>query len=1456
MKTIVNKIRLALLLGFVLTGMTVLAQANPNYEKMSISTLMFLDEMAGRISFDEPEPTIKAGQPDLILAPEAKNRRPIAKPDTIDGRVYISAFIKMTDDVITDLEGLGVKLMANLGDGLLTAYIPIDMIEQVAAIDNVTRIEVGELMEEATDLAREASNVDDLLTLSQDAQLAGLQQKYDGKDVILAIMDNGIDFQHIAFKDKNGNSRIKGAYCYDGSSVTADWTGSGTLPTVDITTSDHGTHTSSIAGGSSVIVNGTDITVTDDHAAATYGGMAPGADLYLGGFSGLNNTHMATAYARAISYADSQNKPLVVSNSWSTTAGPRDGQLGSAMEEYIQNNFGDSHPNRVCLFAASNRAGNAKPYSEGGGLYVGGVSSRTNPVGSILRYHRYSNADNGYCYNGYVFEAWGRSTTSLGITIYVLNNNTGAVLTSVSYTPTGTTTVSGLSSYYDGTLTIYTGTNSVTGKRQIRLNASNFKTKSYNYDTENNFYYSNYTLAIEVYPTSGSCYVDMWGGTIAYFTNSLTTSGHTWIQGSDDVSASDNAMWPNVISVGSYITREGGTSGNSVGDISPFSAYAIASVCPAGIDVPWISAPGQVLISAYNHLRTDRSSDPLINNTNYPYGTMQGTSMATPAAAGIVALWMQAATQCGHQLTHSEVKTIMAETAIHDYWTDSGENVTHFGNGKIDALAGIEYILRKYNVPTIIANPTEVTFDVEPGTTSTQTVTVSGLKLTGDITATLDDPDGVYSINTTNLGSGGDLIITYAPQEAGNHSATIILTSPGADPVTITITGTAATMTDITLCDGTDTNGFLPIYGYYYDAKQVNQMIYPASMLEKIKGKKIKSMKFYSSSGIKFSEGKYNVSLGTTTQSTFSSTYSRITSGMTQVATDLVAESGGTELVINIDEPFEYTDNNLVIDFEVTTAGNYGNAQTYFYGVNQSTYTSFNTQGSSKNTRGVYTGTNSGRRQFLPKVTFEFEVEVIPVTAGTVSPTDLTFNNVAIGRNSTQTVTVTNTGNQNFTPVIDTSGLPSEFTVSGNGEVLPNGSINLTVTYTPTDEGPHSGSFTVTIGETTYTVNVTGNGIVVNNTLVSNEVMVPVYKSDLESVVYNIYSANDIADDEHMELKADCGDYVKVLVKNEEAVSRYNVERKANTEDEWTVVAIATHEADNTFMPRNNDETPQGDAVAFEGDATEMWLPIQDNVPNAKTVTMYVPVTVADGKITTDNTYGAARRTRATDDISMTVHVGGSKSDKRWGGHWNQTLPNGTVADYCVYTPVISITTNDLDGETRTPYMFRAWLISEGAYNFDRDPTTTAIVGTTPLESPYLLGELLLVDVPSVQQVVIGENWDPETSPVRLQNAFGAPVNNAKIEIVVRAYYHLVNGNMNMLRDANDDTPLFRFSQQGTEGYFDLPTGIIDLFGDRQVVSVTYVNTLGMQSSQPFDGVNIVVTRYSDGSIMTSKVIR
>ena len=53
-----------------------------------------------------------------------------------------------------------------------------------------------------------------------------------------------------------------------------------------------------------------------------------------------------------------------------------------------------------------------------------------------------------------------------------------------------------------------------------------------------------------------------------------------------------------------------------------------------------------------------------------------------------------------------------------------------------------------------------------------------------------------------------------------------------------------------------------------------------------------------------------------------------------------------------------------------------------------------------------------------------------------------------------------------------------------------------------------------------------------------------------------------------------------------------------------------------------------------------------------------------------------------------------------------------------------------------------------------------------------------------------------------------------------------------------------------------ISTGISTVKTGAQVESVRYYNTIGVESSEPFKGVNIVVTRYSDGNTITSKMIR
>ena len=60
----------------------------------------------------------------------------------------------------------------------------------------------------------------------------------------------------------------------------------------------------------------------------------------------------------------------------------------------------------------------------------------------------------------------------------------------------------------------------------------------------------------------------------------------------------------------------------------------------------------------------------------------------------------------------------------------------------------------------------------------------------------------------------------------------------------------------------------------------------------------------------------------------------------------------------------------------------------------------------------------------------------------------------------------------------------------------------------------------------------------------------------------------------------------------------------------------------------------------------------------------------------------------------------------------------------------------------------------------------------------------------------------------------------------------------------------------------DLPNGdgawtsVKNVYGERTIVGVSYYNLMGVESKTPFEGVNIVVTRYSDGSSSTVKVLR
>ncbi len=52
------------------------------------------------------------------------------------------------------------------------------------------------------------------------------------------------------------------------------------------------------------------------------------------------------------------------------------------------------------------------------------------------------------------------------------------------------------------------------------------------------------------------------------------------------------------------------------------------------------------------------------------------------------------------------------------------------------------------------------------------------------------------------------------------------------------------------------------------------------------------------------------------------------------------------------------------------------------------------------------------------------------------------------------------------------------------------------------------------------------------------------------------------------------------------------------------------------------------------------------------------------------------------------------------------------------------------------------------------------------------------------------------------------------------------------------------------------PTAVKEMLGTKEVESVRYYNVMGVESDKPFEGINIVVTRFTDGTTMTMKVLK
>ena len=152
-------------------------------------------------------------------------------------------------------------------------------------------------------------------------------------------------------------------------------------------------------------------------------------------------------------------------------------------------------------------------------------------------------------------------------------------------------------------------------------------------------------------------------------------------------------------------------------------------------------------------------------------------------------------------------------------WSGSGDNffvLNAFRGGGMVFNEGQQLIIGiepPATTPTIKAWASRVSTEAYIDSTSVSSFTVKGALLTGDVTLTLNDESGYFTIDTERitlgeLQNGKRVNVTYSPLAEGNHTATVVLKSEGANDKVVQLFGNGVletydpvmlTATDVTL---------------------------------------------------------------------------------------------------------------------------------------------------------------------------------------------------------------------------------------------------------------------------------------------------------------------------------------------------------------------------------------------------------------------------------------------------------------------------------------------------------------------------------------------------------------------------------------------------------------------------------------------------------------------------------
>lgn len=726
---------------------------NADYQKLDPKLALFLDKPELRLSLSNTfmeNATLTSGEflPLIIKTPLSKN----------------------------ELKKMDVLVYSQIGD-IVTAKVSVENIESIVKHEGIYFIQLPQKLTAHTDKSLTEMKV------TQTWQ----QYNVSGKGVIVGVVDTGIDWRHLDFCNADGTTRIKlmldfsdpgdsngdgfldgpdqyGGTLYTEQEINNALNGTGTVNESDVV--GHGTHVTGCAAGNG-LATGNGI------PAGIYVGVAPEADLIIvkgtrvHGSNSFNEWDYINGMVFIDSVATAMGLPYVINLSLGGSGGPHDGKgLG---EQAIDNLVGPGKTGKAVVVSAGNEGGKAIHTS---GTFGGGTTSIESKFNIPTYTPNSSNIDDIIQFDG-----WYRSLFNYSVQVITPSGS--------SYGPVSSGHDSGFDTA-DGLIYISNakgGASSLNGDKYILIQVYDYYSSKPPKEGE---------WKIKVFGSSGR--YDIWLGGSTMDVNFSSNVDYTMIAGTPGTAF-------NAITVGSYVTKSQWTDidGNSLYipglTVNEISSFSSPGPTRDGRTKPEICAPGEKIAASYSITAPPSGSYSIFNSgsTTYPnayicednkHALTQGTSMAAPHVAGLVALMFE---QYPNR-DAIQARSSLTETSRSDSYSGIVPNDT-WGYGKVDAINAmlnlpvskedIEPVLPKstllyQNYPNPFNPSTVISYYLK----SSSHVTVRVINVLGQTIQTLvekEQASGIHHIKWNGKDSAGQPVasgIYFYRLEAGSFTQT------------------------------------------------------------------------------------------------------------------------------------------------------------------------------------------------------------------------------------------------------------------------------------------------------------------------------------------------------------------------------------------------------------------------------------------------------------------------------------------------------------------------------------------------------------------------------------------------------------------------------------------------------------------------------------------------------------